>query len=68
MKKNFNFSLQVNYLHTHAFLLQQPFARSNYFLYSFVPNTISDWNSLPSDITSSLSLTSFKSSLLNYLS
>ena len=30
----------------------QPFAHTNSFLYFFVPSTISLWNSLPSDITS----------------
>ena len=38
----------------------QPFAHTNSFLYSFVPSTISLWNSLPSSITSTPTLAIFK--------
>ena len=51
----------------HSLSLLQPFTHSNYYLHSFVPKTIADWNSLPSIITFSSSLSSFKSSLLNYI-
>ena len=51
----------------HSLSLLQPFTHSKYYLHSFVPKTIADWNSLPSIITFSSSLSSFKSSLLNYI-
>ena len=38
----------------------QPFARTNCFLHSFVPNTISSWNSLPTNVTNALTLPAFK--------
>jgi len=34
----------------------KPFAHTNSFLYSFVPSTISLWNSLPSNVTSTPTL------------
>ena len=48
-------------------LYQQPFCRSNSYLYSFVPNTCSDWNVLSLQIKSSDTLSSFKSSLRKWL-
>ena len=51
----------------HSLSLLQPFAHSNYYLHSFVPETIADWNSLPSNIIFSSSLSSFKLNLLNYI-
>ena len=38
----------------------QPFARTNCFLHSFVPSTISSWNSLPTNVTNALTLPAFK--------
>ena len=38
----------------------QPFACTNCFLHSFVPSTISSWNSLPTNITNALTLPAFK--------
>lgn len=46
-------------------LYHQPFARTNAFLHSFVPNTCSVWNNLPSHNTHACSLSVFKSSLIN---
>ena len=43
---------------THHFM--QPFARTTAYQYSFFPNTISDWNSLPASIRSCPSITAFK--------
>ena len=43
-------------------LYYQPFCRTNSYLYSFVPNTCSVWNSLPLSVRSSDSISSFKSS------
>ena len=48
-------------------LYVQPFARTNAYYYSFVPSTCSVWNSLPSSVTQCSTLTSFKSSLGNFL-
>ena len=33
-------------------MLTQPFARTNSYLYSFIPNSISNWNHLPLPIGS----------------
>jgi len=38
----------------------QPFAHSNCFLHSFVPCTISSWNSLPTNVINALTLPAFK--------
>ena len=43
--------------------LIQPQARTNYFSNSFFPSTIRDWNSLPQNTTSVLSVNLFKKSL-----
>ena len=50
---------------SHFPILLQPFAHTNYYLKSFIPNTISLWNSLPANITNSSSLSNFKSKLIN---
>ena len=47
-------------------LYYQPFCRTNSYLYSFVLNTCSVWNSLPLSVRSSDSISSFKSSLKDY--
>ena len=44
-------------------LLYQPFAHSNSYLHSFIPNSISNWNMLPDYVVSSPSFTSFKYNL-----
>ena len=41
-------------------LLYQPFAHTNSYLHSFIPNSISNWNALPDYVVSSPSFTSFK--------
>ena len=46
-------------------LLQTCLCRTNYFMFSFVPHSISLWNSLPSDVTGSPSLSLFRSALLS---
>ena len=46
--------------------LTRPFAKHNYYLYSYFPSTISFWNSLPYHIAA-LPLNSFKSALDNYV-
>ena len=45
------------------FLLIQPFVKTSSHLNSFIPHTISLWNSLPSHVTNSPTFTSFKSLL-----
>ena len=52
---------------SHASIYVQPFAHSNSFLYSFFPKTISLWNSLPSNVLLSASVSSFKRNLCLYL-
>jgi len=47
--------------------LMQPFARTSAYQYSFFPNTISDWNSLPAFIRSCPSITAFKYNLVAHL-
>ena len=46
-------------------VLIQPFAKSNSFLYSFLPATISLWNNLPLDALTSTSLPVFKRLIRN---
>lgn len=53
---------------SHDYCLTQPFARTNSYFYSFVPYTISIWNSLPAEAVSLSSINSFKSYLhRNYI-
>jgi len=54
---------------TNPLTLKQPFARTNAFYYSFVPHTISLWNSLSSSQVTATSLASFKQLIwcTNYL-
>ena len=51
----------------HANTYVQPFAHSNAFLHSYVPSTVSSWNSLSSNITNQPTLPTFKSHLSTYL-
>ena len=51
-------SPQKNFLATPL----QPFARTNSYLYSFVPNTVSHWNSLPQELVNA---SSFNQSCMN---
>ena len=48
---------------THSLPLIQPFARTNSYLYSFVPHTVSYWNSLPQELVNASTLSTFKSKL-----
>ena len=48
---------------THSLSLVQPFAHTNSYLYSFVPHTISYWNSLPQELVIAHSLNTFESKL-----
>ena len=45
----------------------QPFPRTNAYLHSYVPSTISSWNSLPTEVTNTPSLPSFKDFLSVYI-
>jgi len=49
------------------YLLKQPFARTNFYIYSFVPHSVSQWNGLPISVVSSPSLSVFKESLRQVL-
>ena len=50
-----------------SLLLSQPFARTNSYLYSFVPNAVSHWNHLPESVVAKPSLYTFKSALSHHL-
>ena len=49
------------------FTLYQPFAHTNCFFNSFVPHSMSHWNSLPEPVVSTPSLATFKHSLKQYI-
>ena len=46
--------------------LQTIYAKPNYYLYSFFPRTVSDWNHLPGDTLSAKSLAIFKSRIATF--
>ena len=50
----------------HSLCLQQPFACTNSYYYSFVPHAISIWNSLPQELVTAPSLKVFKTELQNH--
>ena len=49
--------------HMHKFSYQVPASKTNYHLYSFFPNTIRDWNSLPLNVIEARSINSFRAQL-----
>ena len=53
--------------HIDSPLFIQPFARTNSYLYSFIPHSISLWNSLPSNITTACSVSVFRTLLTRSL-
>ena len=61
-KRNSGYNLRS----PHPLQLEQPFARTNSHLFSFIPRSVSIWNSLPSSIVLASSLNSFKFLLSNY--
>ena len=50
-----------------SYSLHQPFARTDSYLYSFLPNTVSYWNTLPEYVVASPSLSSFKRNLSPFI-
>ena len=56
-----------NFRSFHPLSLEQPFARTNKLLFSFIPNTISVWNSLPLDVVSVPNILLFKKKLSLHL-
>ena len=50
----------------HQFCLQQPYAHTNSYFYSFVPHAISYWNSLPQELVATSSLKAFKFKLCDH--
>ena len=50
---------------SHAFTFVVPRAKKDIFKFSFFPQTINEWNSLPEDIVNTTSVDSFKSKLVN---
>ena len=55
------YTRQITYIYC------QPLCRTNSYLNSFIPKTCSEWNSLPLSIRSSDCISSFKSSLREWL-
>ena len=49
--------------HMHKFSYKVPASKTNYHLYSFFPNTIRDWNSLPLNVVEARSINSFRAQL-----
>ena len=56
------------YCCNHSTNFIRPFARTNYLYHSFVPSVISMWNNLPNYVKTCTFISSFKSSLLYFLS
>ena len=56
---------QHNSCSVHSLTLQSHFARTQSYYHSFVPHTITIWNTLPYEVTS---CTTFKTSFMSYLS
>ena len=50
-----------------SIIYTQPYAHCNSFFYSFFPRTVSLWNSLPPNVVTSTSITSFKRQLCSQL-
>ena len=50
-----------------AFKMNVPYARTDYYMKSFYPQTINEWNQLPQIVVNRPSLNTFKSSLLKHL-
>ena len=63
----FSWAEKRNVRKSHNIQLKEVFARTDVFKYSYVPQTVKDWNELPDDIVSSESLSSFKTRLAEYL-
>ena len=49
--------------HMHKFLYKVPASKTNYHLFSFFPNTIRDWNSLPLNVVEAQSVNSLRAKL-----
>ena len=49
--------------HMHKFSYKVPASKTNYHLFSFFPNTIRDWNSLPLNVVEAQSVNSFRAKL-----
>ena len=64
----FTLSTSLSHHASHHFVLDRPFACTNFYFYSFVPHTISLWNSLNPSIVNAPSPSSFKNSLYYPLS
>ena len=47
----------------HKFSYKVPASKTNYHLFSFFPNTIRDWNSLPLNVVEAQSVNSFRAKL-----
>ena len=61
------FSTRESRLYINRPLLTQPYARTNSYLYLFVPNHVSHWNCLPSAVLTPCSFREFKCRLRHHL-
>ena len=61
----FTRSTRTNF--SRSFMLTQPFARTNLYFHSFVPDSVRQWNSLPDHVVNNSSFHLFKQSLLYHL-
>ena len=50
-----------------TFKMHVPYARTDYYMKSFYPQTINEWNQLPQTVVNSQSLNTFKSALVKHL-
>ena len=55
------------HMHMHKFSYKVPTSKTNYHLFSFFPNTIRDWNSLPLNVVEAQSVNSFRAKLFDVL-
>ena len=63
----FDFNVLAKTRKNHNFKIRPKKTRTNYFKFSFFNRYITDWNSIPTNITHASSLSSFKSHLLDHL-
>ena len=59
--------ISYNLRTSNRLLLNRPSAHTNAYMCSFIPSSISEWNSLPDDIVNAPTFNSFKSKLKVYL-
>ena len=63
----FDFNVSAKTRRNHNFKIRRKKTLTNYFKFPFFDRYLTDWNSIPSNIMHALSLSSFKSYLLDHL-